>query len=179
MNGKTPWKRILCGLLALVLVGLAGCTAPDWDPESWFPLWEEPGEPPASRESVSMWFLGVEPYQLDEYTKSITDLDWAERDWFLLRMGLRLKEYTIIPSSPGWWIDYYYQGAWHTVYREEMFDTSFAERLVTRARGAGLSNAYFLMPSVVLEPAGRYRLCYKNHGTFPFYILGVHNEIIV
>ncbi|MCI8384853.1 MAG: hypothetical protein HFE95_00205 [Acutalibacter sp.] len=58
-----------------------------------------------------------------------------------------------------WWIDYYYQGAWHTVYREGIFDTSFAERLVTRGRCAGLSNACFLMPSVVLETAGRYQLC--------------------
>lgn len=61
--------------------------------------------------------------------------------------------------GPRWWIDYYYQGAWHTVYREGIFDTSFAERLVTRGRCAGLSNACFLMPSVVLETAGRYQLC--------------------
>lgn len=78
-----------------------------------------------------------------------------------------------------WWIDYYYQGAWHTVYREGIFDTSFAERLVTRGRCAGLSNACFLMPSVVLETAGRHQLPYKNHGTFQFCILGVHNEIII
>ena len=42
---------------------------------------------------------------------------------------------------------------------EELFDTSFAERLVTRGRCAGLSNACFLMPSVVLETAGRHQLC--------------------
>lgn len=65
------------------------------------------------------------------------------------------------------------------MYREELFDTSFAERLVTRGRCAGLSNACFLMPSVVLETAGRYQLRYKNHGTFQFCILGVHNEIII
>ena len=175
-------RAVACGLaliLALALLLSGRGSFHTGGPEGYFPLWEEPGEPPACREKACMWFPLVKAYELDEYTKSITDSDWVGQDWCLLSMKLRLKEDTIIPPAPGWWIDYYYQGAWHTVYREGIFDTSFAERLVTRIRGAGLSDAYFLVPSVVLETAGRYRLCYKNHGTFPFYILGVHNEIII
>lgn len=174
-------KRIAACALMLVLV-LSACSAEswnDWDPENWFPLWEEPGEPPASRESVYMWFFQVErPSRMKEWLEWI-DEDFRQIDWTMLHVKSMLKEETVMPLEDGWWIDYYYHGAWHTVYRGQALNRSSAERLVVHGRLPGLFDDYIPVPAKALEPAGRYRLCYQNHGTFPFYILGVHNEIII
>ena len=160
-------KRLLACALLFVLTLSACAPLQSWDPEAWFPLWADPEEPPACRETVAMWFQQVRPFELD--LKRLAS-DFVGVELSLLHMKLLTKEDIRLPSAPGWWIDYYYRGSWYTVYREQFLWK--VDHMVAYGRMAGLSDAGFAMPAKVLEKPGHYRLCYKGLGTFSFMIWG-------
>ncbi len=164
-------KLLACALLFLLT--LSAC-APlqSWDPEAWFPIWEETGETPENQEGVSMEFKKVEPVDERLWGDNLLG-DRPEEDWSALCMELSLEEASLRPSAiPGWYIDYYCDGAWHTVYREAVLKNSCQEQAVARGLKAGTQDVSFFMPARVLDQPGKYRLCYGNFGAFPFEIKG-------
>lgn len=163
-------KRLLACALLFLLTLSACAPLQSWDPEAWFPLWEDPEEPPACRETAAMWFQQVRPFELDALDLKRLASDFVGVELSLLHMKLLTKEDIWLPSAPGWWIDYYYRGSWYTVYREQFLWK--VDRMVVYGRMAGLSDAGFAMPAKVLEKPGHYRLCYKGLGTFSFMIWG-------
>lgn len=158
-------KKCFACVMILVM-GLSACAPRNWDPESWFPLWEEAGAVIENQEGITGKLAGVLPYDMSRWPESAMG-EQPDEDWSILRMKLNLELPQPIPPAPGWRIDFYYQDAWHTVYREQepVWDQSLAA-----LQQSGEHDALFPLPSRVLEKPGKYRLCYKEMGTFPFSI---------
>lgn len=161
-SGKIMKKCFAC--VMILVMGLSACTAQNWDPESWFPLWEEAGEAPENQEGVAIGFLSIKPYPMDSWPER-TMGPRPEEEWLMLLLQVRAKEDIWLPSPPGWWIDFYYESAWHTVYRERL---PAVDDYVVHGRAAGFSEVGAACPAWILEKPGKYRLCYKEMGTFPF-----------
>lgn len=153
-------KKIMALALALALVlTLSACR----DPKDHFPRWEDAGEAPETVEGVSLELASMERFKTEEGSAEESLHDPYKEpydDWWLLHVTLRLEKERPQPLSYSWHIDYFYEDAWHTVYRprpKPMAD-------IMRMYAAGEHDYTYAVPTQVLEWPGEYRLCQEDIG---------------